>query len=73
MAGKMTDGTTNLWDQKQIRAYSEGVYARYASALPTNPHTTGTPEALAWTRGSDDAAADTIDPCVATPGGALPV
>jgi hypothetical protein len=71
MAGKMTDSTVNQWDQRTIKAYSEGVLARYAAAVPTNPHTSGTPEYTAWAAGVTDAetGATAIDPCVAIPDG----
>lgn len=61
MAGKMTDGTVNLWDMRQIRAYAEG--ARDIAA--NNPHTVGTPESDAFLAGAADLIAGTIDACVA--------
>lgn len=67
MAGKMLDGTATQWDLRAIRAYADGVQARYASASPTNPHTSGTPEYTAWAAGVTDAEADTVDACVVHP------
>lgn len=70
MAGKMTDGTLHLWDMKQVSAYAEGVEARINAAIPVNPHAAGTPENVAWARGSDDitTGASSVDACVAVGG-----
>ena len=61
MAGKMTDGTVNNWDMKQIKAYAEGA----APGSATQPHVSGTNEFTAWALGRTDRTAGTIDACVA--------
>ena len=61
MAGKMTDGTANNWDMKQISAYAEGA----APGSATNPHAAVTNEAVAWDLGRADRTGGTIDACVA--------
>jgi len=72
MAGKMTDGSGNHWDQKAIRAYAEGVEARQNATNPTNPFAVTTePEYIAWALGVADAAAETgVETCVANHTGA---
>lgn len=72
MAGKMTDGTVNLWDQKAIRAYAEGCEARQLATNPTNPFAVATePEYIAWAQGVTDVAAGSgVDECIANPSGA---
>ena len=73
MAGKMTDGTDNQYNFRNCKAYSEGVYARYAAAIPVNPHGSTTPEGIAWAAGAADAVTGVaaIDACVAIPAGAI--
>ena len=61
MAGKMTDGSVELWDMRQIRAYAEGANGR----LLADPHPLGSPESNAYIRGVADEVAGTIDACVA--------
>lgn len=71
MAGKMTDGTLNQWDQKTIRAYAEGCEARQNATTPTNPFVSGEPEYTAWAQGVTDVAAGSgVDECIANPSGA---
>ena len=66
MAGKLTDGTDFQLKLKQVKAYAEGVEARMASATPgDSPHVADTEDDAAWDRGVADAAAGTVDKCVA--------
>ena len=73
MAGKMTDGTDFQHKHRLVLAYAEGVEARMASALPGTAPVPAGADADAWDRGVADAAAGTVDPCVASPDRTAPV
>lgn len=68
MAGKICSDTTDTTNTRDSRAYCEGRVARAASALPVNPYTTGTPEALAWSRGVASKVAGDPNGCCANSG-----
>lgn len=75
MAGKLCMGSIEVPSNPILSvAYCEGYKARTLSATPTNPHTSGTPEADAWDRGvaakAGEAATDVDRACCAPCGAA---
>lgn len=80
MAGKQCGGLADSGGRpfvpklKETKAYCDGYKARTLSTTPTNPYTTGTPEALAWARGvaakAGEASADADKGCCAPCGAA---
>ena len=71
MAGKRTDGTVENPKNREVLAFCEGRYARTQSTDPTNPHATGSADALAWARGVAHKVSDpTVHGCCAPTGAA---
>ena len=68
MPGKICDGSTNNPKFKESQSFCDGRAARAAEVSPTNPHTSGTPEADAWDRGVASKVAADPDGCCAPTG-----